>query len=103
MQTIKFKSGALVIDKSIVLVEIFANPHCKRCQKAKILVESIVREIANKNLHWREVNVIEEIDYTIHLGIVATPAIAINGQREFTNLPSKEKLHNLIQQKLKNI
>ena len=31
---------------------------------------------------------VEELDYAVELGILATPAIAIDGQLRFTGLPS---------------
>jgi len=89
-----------VSQSSTVLIEIFATPHCTRCQGAKKLVESLAQELASDALQWRDVNVIDEIDYAVQLGVIATPAIAVNGKLVFTCLPSKPALKKWIQQHL---
>lgn len=82
---------------SVIMIEVFATPHCRRCQGATQLVHAVAQELANDTLQWREVNVIEEIDYAVRLGVIATPAIAINGKLVFTSLPSKKKLKMHVQ------
>jgi protein-disulfide isomerase len=41
---------------------------------------------------WREVNILQEMDYAVDLGVLSTPAIAINGELVFTSLPSSKQL-----------
>ena len=90
------KNGAQVSDKPVALIEVFATPFCNRCQNASRMVEALAHELkqetASNAIQWREVNVIEEIDYAVQLGVVATPAIAINGKLVFTSLPNKNSL-----------
>jgi protein-disulfide isomerase len=50
------------------------------------------------DVQWREVNILEEMDYAVDLGVLSTPAIAINGKLVFTGLPSHKKLHRALQQ-----
>jgi glutaredoxin len=87
--------------KVITLIEVFATPFCNRCQGASRLVEALTRELKQEmlcdNIQWREINIIEEIDYAVQLGIVATPAIAINGKLVFSSLPAKKKLKSTLQ------
>jgi len=87
-----------MIDK--VLVEVFASPHCGRCGQTKQFVKDIVEELNLERLQWREVNVIEEIDYAVKVGVLSTPSIAINGELTFTGLPSKESFLNALKTQL---
>ena len=51
-------------------------------------------------IQYREINVVEEIDYAVQLGVLSTPAIALNGKLVFAAPPSKAKLRQAIQQRL---
>ncbi|KRT56653.1 Thioredoxin domain, partial [endosymbiont of Ridgeia piscesae] len=44
------------------------------------------------------VNVLEELDYAVQIGVLATPAIAIDGELVFTALPSEKRLRQTLQQ-----
>jgi len=50
----------------------------------------MIKEMSN--IEWREVNILKEMDYAVELGVLSTPAIAINGELEFSGLPSQKKL-----------
>lgn len=82
---------------SKVLVEVFASPNCNRCGHATRLVAAIVDKLGNEHIQWREINIVEDIDYAVQLGVLATPAIAINGKLEFTSLPDRDKLSATLQ------
>lgn len=73
-------------------VEVFASPGCGKCGQAKEVLRKLVDEIGGGRIVWREVNVLDELDYTVSLGVLSTPAIAINGKLIFTSLPSVRKL-----------
>jgi thioredoxin len=73
-------------------IEIFIAPGCGKCGKARHVLEDIVNEMGADKFEWREVNVLEEMDYAIELGVVTTPAIAIQGKLVFSALPSAKKL-----------
>ncbi|EGW55240.1 hypothetical protein TevJSym_ae00970 [endosymbiont of Tevnia jerichonana (vent Tica)] len=46
------------------------------------------------------VNVLEELDYAVQIGVLATPAIAIDGELVFTALPSEKRLRQTLQQRI---
>lgn len=71
-----------------VKVEVFASPGCGKCGQAKETLRRLAEEIGEGRIDWREVDVVEELDYAVELGVLATPAIAIDGQLRFTGLPS---------------
>jgi len=45
--------------------------------------------------------VLEQLDYAVQLGVLATPALAIDGKLCFTGLPSVKKLRKLLDNTLK--
>lgn len=73
-------------------IEVLTGSSCGYCQKAVALVREIIDELGGNRVHCREVNVVEEIDYAVRLGMLSTPAIALNGELVCTAAPSKTKL-----------
>ena len=61
------------------------------------MVEQILKEPGFENVTWREVNVVEEIDYAVAFGVLATPAITIGEKLVFSALPSKQQLCDAVQ------
>ena len=81
-------------------IEVFAAPGCKNCGKAKDVIRKLVAELGAARIQLREVNVVEEIDYAVKLGVLSTPAIAVNGELVFASMPSEKKLRQALQQRL---
>ena len=83
-----------------IVVEFFSASHCTRCSNAKKqlqeLVTKINQEIDAVEVIYREVDVVENIDYCVQLGVITTPSIAINSVLAFSKTPSKEALTALI-------
>ena len=88
------------MDIKPVDIEVFTSSICSRCQRAGLMVEELLEEEGFEDITWREVDVVEEIDYAVALAILFTPAIAIGGKRVFSTLPSKQKLRSAIQHHL---
>jgi predicted thioredoxin/glutaredoxin len=84
-----------------IQVEVFAAPGCKNCGRAKEVLKKLVEELGGERIRWREVNVVEELDYAIRLGILSTPAIAVDGELLFASLPSEKKLRRALEAKLR--
>jgi len=76
----------------MVKVEVFSSPGCGKCTQAKTVLQAVAEDLGADKVTWREVNILEEIDYAVDLGIMSSPAIAIDGELVFTALPSAEKL-----------
>lgn len=83
-----------------IKVEVFSSPGCGKCGHAKALLRRLAEELGGGRVEWREVNVLDEIDYAVSLGVLSTPAIAVNGELVFTALPSAKKLRQTLEQKL---
>jgi protein-disulfide isomerase len=82
-------------------VEVFSSPGCGKCGHAKEVLKKIAAEIGGGRIEWREVNVLAEMDYAVSLGVLSTPAIAVNGQLAFTALPSAKKLRETLERRLR--
>ncbi len=83
-----------------ITVEVFSSPGCSKCSHARELLKKIAIEKGEDCICWREVNILEELDYAVSLGVLSTPAIAINGQLIFTGLPSVRKLQSVLEERL---
>lgn len=83
-----------------VKVEVFSSPGCGKCGHAKDLLKRVSEELGAGRIDWREVNVLDELDYAVRLGVLSTPAIALNGKLVFTSLPSARKLRAALEEQL---
>jgi len=77
-------------------IEIFSAPGCNKCSKAFQLTAAILKKLDDESITLRQVNVVDELDYAVDLGIRATPGIAINGVLVFTAMPDTETLRKAI-------
>jgi len=84
-----------------VKIEVFSSPGCAKCGRAKDVLKKLVGEVGGGRIDWREVNVLDEMDYAVKLGVLSTPAIAVDGKLLFSSLPSEKKLRKLLEQRLR--
>ena len=86
-------------------IEIFSSPGCGKCGQAKIRLKKLVDELMEQQpdlgIEWREVNILEEIDYAVDLGVLSAPSLAIDGKLVFTSLPGTKRLRREIEQRSK--
>lgn len=82
-------------------IEVFSSPGCAKCGRAKDVLKKLVGEVGGGRIDWREVNVLDEMDYAVKLGVLSTPAIAVDGKLLFSSLPSEKKLRKLLEQRLR--
>jgi len=85
-----------------IKVEIFSAPNCNICGQASKVLQKLTEEIGDDKIQWRKVNVIEEIDRAVSLGILSTPSIVIDNVLVFTGLPSTKKLRAELLKRLLN-
>lgn len=81
-------------------VEVFSSPGCGKCGHARDVLKKIAEELGGGRVIWREVNVLDEMDYAVRLGVLSTPAIAVDGELVFTALPSAKKLRQTLERRL---
>lgn len=68
-------------------IDLFYTPGCKECVAKKEGLKVAAKNLI-PNLLWREMNVLDEIDYAVELGVLTLPAIAIDGEVVFSSLPT---------------
>ena len=73
-------------------VEVFSSPGCGKCAQGKTMLKAVAEELGKDKVSWREVSILEEMDYAVELGVLSSPAIAMNGELVFVSLPSAAKL-----------
>jgi len=81
-------------------IEIFSSPGCGKCGHAKAVLKKLAEELGGESIQWREVNILDELDHAVSLGVLTTPSIAINGELVFTSLPSAKKLSAELEHRL---
>lgn len=72
-------------------IELFYAPGCDKCATKREDLKAAA-ERAAPALEWRELNVLENMDYAVELGVLNLPAIAIDGALEFPALPTETQL-----------
>ncbi|HCS29289.1 MAG TPA: glutaredoxin [Spongiibacteraceae bacterium] len=83
-----------------VIVEVLTAAGCRHCRRTQALVKDAIAEINDHRLLYREINILDEIDYAVQLGLISAPGIAVNGELVFPARPSKAKLMRLIRDRL---
>lgn len=75
-----------------IKIEVFSAPGCSNCAEAKQALKCVVDELGEDRISWREVDLLEEIDYATNLGLMSSGGIAIDGELVFQRMPSADKL-----------
>lgn len=83
-----------------IKIEVFSSPGCSKCGHAKEMLRKIAEELDADRITWREVNILDELDYSVKMGVMSTPAIAIDNELVFSGLPSSKKLRAYLENKL---
>ena len=73
-------------------VELFHSPGCSRCAAAREDLKAAAQK-AVPDWKWREINVLDEVDYAVEHGVLSLPAIGnIDGELVFSSLPTPQQL-----------
>ena len=72
-------------------VELFYTPGCEKCADNKDKLRTVATELV-PDLVWRELNVLDEVDYAVEVGVITLPSIAIDGEVPFSSLPTVRQL-----------
>jgi len=74
-------------------VEMFVIPGCSECAVARARLRAAAQEVA-KNLEWRELNVLDDLDYAVELGVMTS--IVIDGELVFSSTPTVAQLRDAL-------
>ncbi len=83
-----------------VIVELFTSNVCSRCVQAKATLRELIAELDDQPFELRFIDVIEHLDYAVEVGVLTTPALAMNGKLIPTSIPGKRKLRELLMKQL---
>jgi len=84
----------------VIRIEVMVSSVCPRCEGAVRIVQHLAREVGSDRVAWRRIDVLEEIDYAVELGVLATPAIIVDGVLTFTAAPSAKALRKVIEKRM---
>lgn len=76
-------------------VELFHAPGCPACVAAHAELRRAAQE-AVKDVEWHEVNVVDDLDHAVELGVLTLPSIAIDGELVFASMPTVAQLREVL-------
>ena len=80
-------------------IEIFLAKGCQKCEASQAELREVAVSIVPA-VEWRLVNVLDELDYAVELGILSLPSVAIDGDVLFTSLPTAKQLRAVLENKV---
>lgn len=76
-------------------IEMFYTPGCSECAAAHAKLRTMAQETV-KDLEWRELNVLDDLDHAVELGVITLPSIAVDGKLVFTSMPTVAQLREAL-------
>ena len=76
-------------------IELFHVPGCIQCAASEGTLKKAAKQTIPE-VDWRDVNVLDELDYAVEIGVLTLPAIAIDGELTFASLPTPRQLRNAL-------
>lgn len=86
----------------VIKVELLSAPGCSKCAEAKQALKSVVADLGQDKVAWRDVDILEELEYATGLGLMSSGGIAIDGKLVFPRPPSADKLREELLRRLKS-
>ena len=81
-------------------VELFQASGCTRCAASREALKATALQFS-PDVTWREVDVVEELDYAVELGVLTLPAVAIDRELVFASLPTPQQLTRAMRERSK--
>ncbi|AXV37028.1 MAG: MJ0307 family thioredoxin [Methanobacteriaceae archaeon] len=75
----------------VVKVEVFTSPTCPYCPMAIEVVDAAKKDLGD-SIEVEKIDIMQDREKAIEYGLMAVPAIAINGVVKFVGAPSLEEL-----------
>ncbi len=82
-----------------VKIEVFTSPSCPYCPMAIEVVDAVKKEMQDA-IEVEKIDIMQDREKAIEYGLMAVPAVAINGVVKFVGAPEKEDLKNAIQEEM---
>ena len=81
-------------------IELISASVCNRCTSAKSRLVALILKMDDNRIQYREIDVLEQLDYAVSLGVLSTPSIAINGELVFSSMPSLKRFEEELNKRL---
>jgi glutaredoxin len=82
-----------------IKIEVLSTPGCSHCERARESLKAVAQTFGER-VTWRDVNVLDELDYAVELGVLTPPSLAIDGELVFPKLPSAAQLREELARRL---
>lgn len=83
----------------VVKIEVFTSPTCPYCPMAIQVVDEAKREFGDA-IDVEKIDIMVDRKKAIDYGLMAVPAIAMNGVVKFVGAPDKEDLFEAIKEEM---
>jgi small redox-active disulfide protein 1 len=87
------------VKKMVVKIEVFTSPSCPYCPMAIEVVDAVKKEM-HDDIEVEQIDIMQDREKAIEYGLMAVPAVAINGTVKFVGAPEKNELKTAIQEEL---
>jgi len=84
----------------IIKIDLITSTACPACITIKERLKTVIEELDQTRINFREIDVLDNLDYAVELGVLSTPAIVINGKLAFSSVPSLKRLRDILQRYL---
>lgn len=81
-------------------VEVLHAAGCSKCLRELGGLRTAASE-ADPTVDWKELDIVQVIDYAVELGVLKAPAVAIDGELVFTSLPTPDALAAAMRERLR--
>jgi hypothetical protein len=76
-------------------VEVFYTPGCDACVAAHDELRAAAQKAVG-DVDWRELNVLDNIEQAVELGVLTLPSVVIDGELVFTSMPTVAQLRKAL-------
>ena len=83
-----------------IRIEVFYTPGCGRCERVRDTLKEVAKSFGDQRVTWCEVNLLDELDYAVRLGVLMPPSMAIDGELVFARLPRPARLRKELSRRL---
>ncbi|HVB82096.1 MAG TPA: thioredoxin family protein [Candidatus Binataceae bacterium] len=83
-----------------IKIEVLSTPGCSNCARARESLKAVALAFGEHRVTWCEVNVLDEVDYAVELGVLIPPSMAIDGELVFPKLPDAAQLREELVRRL---
>ncbi len=80
-------------------VEVIHAAGCSKCLRELGSLRAAA-SATDPTLDWKELDILQTLDYAVELGVLKPPAVAIDGELVFTSLPSPDALAAALRERL---